>query len=428
MNMRKALAVYVLILLMSVGCHNGAKHEPLSLIQIQDRNGLTETISNPERLPTYETVDFFAAQPYKKVLRVYRSDGKNRAKITTYHPNGTLCQYLEAEEMRAHGAYREWFPNGQLRLEAVVIAGTADLAPGVQEDWVFDSLSRVWDEQGNLLASIPYEKGTIEGKSTYYFPSGQIERELHFSKGKLEGEGIEYWPEGAIKSKIQYKRGIKEGRAEGFFNDGKKAWVEDYLDGRLRKGSYYSPFGDHVAEIENGGGFQAFFEDGAMTLIEHRIGLPDGLVQKFTPSSEIQRSYYVKSGKKHGEEVEYFLSSELGEKREKPIPKLSVHWHENMIHGTAKTWYSNGQLQSQREYSRNHRTGPSLAWYPDGSLMIYEEYEEAKLITGQYYKMQKKEPVSSVVNGNGLVTLFDETGSLLRKVPYFKGKPVDPED
>jgi antitoxin component YwqK of YwqJK toxin-antitoxin module len=165
-----------------------------------------------------------------------------------------------------------------------------------------------------------------------------------------------------------------------------------------------------------------------MTLTEFRIGLPEGLVQRFTPKGEIQRSHFIKNERKQGEEVEYFLSSELETSEAKPTPKMMVNWNDNTVHGCAKTWYNNGQLQSQREYSRNKRSGPSLAWYRDGSLMLYEEYEEDKLLTGQYYKLQKKEPVSSIVNGNGLATLFDETGSLLKKVPYLKGKPVDPED
>ena len=165
-----------------------------------------------------------------------------------------------------------------------------------------------------------------------------------------------------------------------------------------------------------------------MMLIEFRMGLADGLVQKFTPEGELHRSYQCKGGKKHGEEVEYYLLSELEGEFQKRVPKMSVVWNENRVHGCAKTWYNNGQLQSQREYSQNRRTGPSLAWYRDGSLMLYEEYEEDKLFTGHYYKIEKKEPVSSIANGNGTATLYDETGSFLRKVPYYKGKPVDPEE
>lgn len=419
--------LFFVLLAFAASCHYAAKEDLLSLIQIQDRNGLTETVSNPERLVNYEAVDFLSSQPYKKVLRIYKGDGKNRSKITTYHPNGMICQYLEAEEMRAHGAYREWFPNGQLKLEAKVTGGTADLALGTQEDWIFDGLSQVWDEQGHLIAVIPYQKGSLEGKSIYSYPSGEIEQELPFEKNKLEGEALDNWPSGALKSKTVYKKGVKEGESLGFFEDGRIAWMEDHSDGRIRRGAYYSPEGSLIAEIEKGSGFQARFEEGALALIEYRIGLPEGMVRKFTPSGELHKIFFIKHGKKEGEEIEYYLASELEESAQQ-VPKISLHWHENTVHGCVKTWYTNGQLQSQREYSRNQQMGPSLAWYRDGSLMLYEEYEENRLITGQYYKIQKKEPVSSITNGNGLATLFDEAGGFIRKITYLKGKPVAPEE
>jgi len=421
--------ILVLLLAIATGCHHSAPRDTLSLIQIQDRNGLTETISQPDRLVVYNSTDFTSSQPYKKVLRVYKMDGKNHSKLTTYHPNGSIHQYLEAEEMRAHGTYKEWFPSGKLKIEATVIGGTADVSPGAQEDWLFDSTSQVWDEHGNLIAKIPYKKGMLDGTSVYYYPSGQVEREVPFEKNDIEGEAVEYFPDGTLKSKSLFKKGMKEGETLSFFSDGKLASVEDYRDGCILTGTYYSPHGDLVSEIRNGGGFQAIYENKALTLIEHRVGQPDGRIQKFTPAGELQKSLFIKNGKRQGEELEFYLSSQLDEgvKSDKPLPKLSVTWHENMIHGPVKTWYSNGKLQSQREYSRNHRSGPSLAWYRDGGFMMIEEYEEDRLVSGQYFKMNKAEPVSSIQNGSGLATLYDETGSFLRKITYVKGKVVDLE-
>jgi hypothetical protein len=76
-------------LLTAFGCshYSPAVVDPLVAIQIQDRNGFTETISNPERLENYYSIDFLGSQPFKKVLRVYKKDGKNHSIITTYHPN-----------------------------------------------------------------------------------------------------------------------------------------------------------------------------------------------------------------------------------------------------------------------------------------------------------------------------------------------------
>ncbi|MES2274351.1 MAG: hypothetical protein V4487_09200 [Chlamydiota bacterium] len=416
-----------------IGCHHSQPADPLVAIQIQDRNGLTETISTPDRLEQYNGIDYLSSQPYKKVLRVYRKEGKNHSKITTYYANGSPLQYLEAEEMRAHGAYKEWFPNGRLKIDATVIGGTADVSPGSQQDWLFDGLSQVWDEQGKLVAKIPYEKGSLEGRSVYFYPSGLIEKEFPYVKNTLEGEAFEFLPDGGLKSKRTYKNGLKDGSSQGFFANQQTAWVEEYLEGFLSKASYYNSNGDLVSQIENGGGFQAVFEKNTLLfLVEYRYGRPEGRMQKLTPQGELQISYHLKNGKKQGEEIEYFLQSEqLSEGSaplEQPLPKLSLTWNENAIHGTVKTWYNNGRLQSQREFCRNQKQGPALAWYRDGSLMMLEDYEDGQLTRGQYYKIHQREPVSSIVHGNGIASLFDENGIFLRKVTYVKGKPIDPEN
>lgn len=60
--------------------------------------------------------------------------------------------------------------------------------------------------------------------------------------------------------------------------------------------------------------------------------------------------------------------------------------------------------------------------------MLVEEYENTKLMTGSYYKKNQSAPVSTIFNGNGTATLYDDEGIFLRKVTYVKGKPVDPDD
>ncbi len=364
----------LLIALILTSCHRSTTTENLALIQIQDRNGLTETISNPDRLNQYQTVDFLTSQPYKKIVRVFKMEGKNHSKVTTYYPNGVVCQYLEAEEMRAHGAYREWYPNGQIKIDAYVIGGNADVSPEAQGTWLFEGVNLVYDEQGNRVATISYTKGQLNGPSIYYYPSGQIKTEIPFHKNDMEGDVVEYLENGTLKAKTHYKKGLKEEEALSFFENSALASVEDYSEGYLKTGIYYNPKGEKVSEIQNGGGYQALYQGKELTLVEFRVGQPDGLIRKFTSAGELQKSYHIKNGQKHGEEIDYYSG-------EKQTPKLSVSWNENRVHGPVKTWYPAGKLQSQREYSRNQRSGASLAWYPNGSLMLLEEYEEDPLET-----------------------------------------------
>lgn len=416
------------LLFLAFGCAHisSSRLDPLIAIHIQDRNGFTETVSSPERLENYTNVDFLSSQPYRKVLRVFKNNGKNHSIITSYHPNGSIAQYLEAKEMRANGVYREWFPNGQLKIEASVIGGTADITQGAQKDWLFDGINNVWDEDGHLTAQIPYHGGSLEGVSVLFYPSGFVKSQIPYVKNMEEGEQIEFYPNGSVKSKITFARGIRTGKSVGFFDSGKKAWEEEYADSLLLGGHYYNLQEGLIGEVEDGRGIQARYENNSILyLLEIRQGTPEGMVKQFNSKGHLLSIYSIKSSKKHGEEIAYY-PLETGEKE--PKQKLSIQWDHGSVHGIMKTWYQNGQLQSQREYVKNQKLGPSCAWYKNGSLMFIEEYEEGVLTKGAYYKKNRNEPISTVMNGNGIAHLYDEDGIFMKKITYAKGKPIDPED
>jgi len=414
-----------LLSLIAFGCsHVPVSEEAFVAIQIQDRNGATETISSPEKLEHYEKIDFLTEQPFKKVIRIYKKEGENRAILTAYHANGAISQYLEAKEMRANGAYREWYSNGQKKIEAYLVGGPADLSQGAQKEWLFDKTCKVFDEEGHLTAQIPYEKGSLEGTSLFYYPSGSFQSKRSYHKNMEEGDQIEYFSNGTLKSKARYEKGMKQGISMGFFLNGHPAWEEEYREGLLLKGVYYNLQGETIAKVEDGRGVQAvYIDDLLISLMEIRQGIPEGAIKKFNEKGNLEMVYSMKGGKKHGEEIHYYLSESPSS-----LQKLSIQWDRGMIHGIVKTWYPNGQLQSQREYSRNQKFGPSCAWYKNGALMFVEEYEEEGLMKGVYYKKNQNKPSSTIVGGNGVAQLYDEDGVFLKKVIYAKGKPINPEE
>ncbi|MBI3508215.1 MAG: hypothetical protein HY069_01075 [Chlamydiia bacterium] len=419
----RCYGVWPLVLfLLTAGCYRsdwGA--DPLVAIQIYDRNGMNETISNSDRLQVYEKADFLSSQPYQKVLRVYRKEGKSHSKITTYHPNGSIWQYLEVEEMRANGAYKEWHPNGHLKVEAAVIGGTADVAEGSQRDWLFDGICRAWNEKGVIIAEVPYNKGSLEGTCTYYFDNAQIKKQLIYVQNELEGVVMEYHLNGIPKALTHFQKNLQKGPSVGYFESGETAWEETWDDGLLVEGAYFNRHKQLLATVSKGRGFRVSFEsNGAMQWLEFQHGLPEGHVKNFTSKGEIHSVYMVKNGRKQGEETLYFLNAEH-------LPRMRLHWDADAIHGTVQTWYENGRLRSEREYNRNKKMGASLSWYKDGSVMCVEEYENDELIKGRYYKKGSRELISAVQNGTGVAHLYDEEGVLLRKIQYQKGKPIDPE-
>lgn len=422
----KSLAIFPLILAVFFSsCAHRHKEAESSLVSLQliDRNGLTETISSKERLGLYQKIDYLSYQPYQKVLRVYSKDqkGKSPSKITSYHPNGGLWQYLEAVDGRANGYYREWYPNGQLRLEAYVIEGPADINEVSQGAWLFDGIAKVYRESGELEAEIPYEKGLLQNRSCYYYPSGKLLKVISYDKDLPHGDLIIYNEEGLIKEKIGYQVGKKEGEAVGFFPNQTLAYKETYENDLLKRGSYFNPEGQLIAQVENGEGTQILF-DNDLLLSRVRIcsGVVDGKVEVLNKQGQVEKYYHLKEGSRNGEEL-IFYPSEEGKER---VAKISLSWQNDMLHGTTRTWYPTGVLESQREMSHNKKHGTHCGWYEDGDVMLIEEYENDLLIKGSYFKKGSKLPISTIDSGSGTATLYDKNGIFLKKITYDRGRPM----
>jgi antitoxin component YwqK of YwqJK toxin-antitoxin module len=419
----KACALIALIFLYSCASkRSDDQSKSVVSMQIIDRNGFTETISNKERISTFHTTDFLTPQPFQKVLRVYGRNlgGQSTSKITSYHDNGQLWQYLEAVDGRAHGLYREWFPNAKQKIEANVVEGVADIHDLAQATWIFHGLCKVWDDQGNLLAEFDYQKGLLHKTARYFFANGKLQKMIPYEQGKIDGAVQAFDIEGNVIEETIYIKGEKSGKATSYWSPGKPLSTELFDRGQLIDASYFDRQGNCIAKVKQGQGKQATFKEGNLNaLFTISDGLVEGEVQFFLPNAALHTSYTLKDGKKNGEEWEFYPS----EKGKDPTPKLFLHWSDDKIQGQVKTWYPNGQMQSQREVNGNKKQGTSFAWYKSGDLMLFEEYENDLLLKGAYYKKADKKAVSKVDAGKGTATLYNSDGIFLKKVHYDKGKP-----
>lgn len=396
----------------------------LTSINIVDRNGLTETINNPERIEQYTNVNFLTPQPYQKVLRIYTRDcqGNIPAIITSYHSNGYPNKYLEVVNSRAFGAYKEWYPNGNQKICATVMEGTADIVDGTEKTWIFDGCCEAWNENGELEASIPYIKGTLEGVSTYYHCDGSVWKLIPYCQNQVHGKVEIYRCDGTLLQTTSYCNGIKEGESLRYWEPEKLAAEETYCEGLLAFAHYYDCDGKCIANIQNGSGMRAIFgKDTVLEMQEYRAGVLEGEVRVLDRMGRVTNTYHAKNGNKHGEEVIYY---EMGRFQQDQIQKLSMNWFEGKIQGIVKTWYSNGVQESQKEMTNNKKNGHSTAWYRDGSLMMIEEYEQDKLMKGEYYNKGEKYPITMIEEGKGTATLFDTEGNFVRKIEYRNGKPL----
>lgn len=425
--MKKILSYLVIppivsLIFLVTGCKLTSDIDPgkITSINIIDRNGMSETISAKERLNAFEQTNFLSPQPYQKVLRVFgrQKNGDIPSCITSYHPNGEIKQYLEALNNRANGIYREWHPNGTCKVDAFVIGGIADLNTQAEQSWLFDGLNKAWDDDGRLLAEIRYQKGELQGNSLYYHPDGNLWKMSYYDKGALNGTQEIYLKDGTLFQTTEYRDGKKEGVSLRYWPSGDLAFRENYENGLLLDAQYYDLKGMKVAEISQGKGNRAVFgKDQLHELHSFKNGVQEGEVKVFDEKLNLIRSYSVKNGEKQGEEIDYLPGSAQ--------PKLLLTWHEGVLQGPVKTWYENGVLESQREMSGNKKNGLLTAWYQNGSLMLVEEYDNDKLIKGEYFRTGEKASVSKVIKGKGVATLFNQEGYFSKKIYYHDGRPTE---
>lgn len=421
--MKKRAIIFLGTCLIFFGCST-SKKENVELVSLQliDRNGFNETISSKDRLNTYKNTDFLQPQPYDKVVRLFRKSSKGvYSAVTSYHENGQIAQYLEVESGRAHGEYKEWHTNGQMKISAHVIEGLGDISQDAMGSWVFDKESIAYDDKGHVMARVFYDKGELCKEALYYHKNGAVRKRVPYVKNQIHGEEILYNDKEEKIGFIHYKHGLKNGLSEYSGSDFCPRFYEQYEEGKLMSAIYYNFQGEVVSQIINGFGLQTLYIEGVLDKqLEFKNGMQEGKVYEYLNGSVLLSLYNLKEGEKHGEEWIYYTNTKVSKQ-----PKICLNWYEGKLQGRVKTWYANGNLESEREMYGNKKNGPSTAWYLDGSIMLIEEYENDLLVKGTYMRKKEKAPISYIENGNGVATLYDKEGHFLRKVTYQRGLPVE---
>jgi antitoxin component YwqK of YwqJK toxin-antitoxin module len=420
----KKLIVLALLLQM-FSCTTQHFDNEISCLQLVDRNNLSETISTKEKLKEYEKINFDSSQPYQKVLRIYKTDKNNNTKsiLTSYHENSSIHKYLEIENARAHGKYRQWHPNGNLKIDAYVISGDPDLSQ--EHSYLFDGVCMAYNEEGKKLSEFRYEKGYLQNDTKFFYPSGSLKKIVPYKANIVDGEVLKYSEDSSLIKKTHYKDGKKHGASLGFYNKDNLSFVEEYEEGLLINAKYFKKNRIKICSIKNSDGQKAIFKNlNLHKLIEYKNGKIDGKIQTFNNMGELVHEYVQKNNVKEGIERRYYLRNEVINKTidKKLYPKLEISWSNDYVHGAVKTWYKNQKMESQKEYSFNKKTGSHFAWYENGSLMFMEEYDNDNLIRASYYKINQSEPISTIINGNGKATLFDSLGRFLKTIAYTDGK------
>jgi len=115
----------------------------------------------------------------------------------------------------ADGAYKEYYPNGQLFVEG------------------------------------QYQRGRQEGEWTYYFDNGKVNRKAKFKEGKPDGSRDVYRADGTLWAKRGFAGGLRDGDWITYDATGKAPTAEEHYDKGKATGAwkYWYPSGKQSAQI-----------------------------------------------------------------------------------------------------------------------------------------------------------------------------------
>lgn len=171
--------------------------------------------------------------PNSKVA-MYQGEFKNDKPIGTFtyrYPSNKVKAVLKynANSPRAEAFY--YYENGQL------------MSHGIYQNMKKDSVWVNFNESGRLSMTETYKNDLLNGeKNMYYIPSDPEDKSqiiistYNYVDGKPEGKFTEYYPtkpNRVVKLTGQYRNHKRVGEWVSYELDGKKMYVEHYLDGKM---------------------------------------------------------------------------------------------------------------------------------------------------------------------------------------------------
>jgi antitoxin component YwqK of YwqJK toxin-antitoxin module len=256
---------------------------------------------------------------------------------------------------------RERYPDGRLKIEREVVLDASG-------NYVNHGAWRMWDAEGGRVAEGHYEMGQPDGTWTAWYDRGDspalkehpfddftapFTAHATFVRGQLDGEWTVVDASSRKCSSIALAGGKREGRATLWLPDG-----QVFRDATFHRGV---PHGE-VRERD---------ADGNLTTIATYI---DGhlLVNKttFFPGTQTKQS-----------EGPCFSAISV---ETRPDDFAALHFAEYQMHeefqrhGIWKTWYSNGQLQSEGKYQFNRECGPFAWWHANDQKALEGSYVDGQ--------------------------------------------------
>lgn len=440
--------------------------------------------------------------------------------------NGMIATWCELEDGRKHGPYLEWWSRSQMRMRGQYQFG------GRTGTWLS------WSQTGKKLRDIEFWEGAVHGRARYFYENGGLWKAGEYRRNQEHGqwtwfhEGAGKWMEGGfiagkkhgiwkqwardgsllgecsfdrgtgtevvrfesglVQSKVDYADGLRHGKAEGWYQTGRRAFLQGWSHGKpAGRWVTWDELGNVVKVEEHTAQDIGAPEDtqiGASTKVYQRrmhrtsrIEIDKGLSRLYAPdeATEILAAESLQAGSMPHDAFSEGEVTEFREARPDEPERLQKFYRDRnrtllRIEAFAdgkrskttyyrdgepyriQRWHPTGNLASEGELSNLERQGTWTHWHDNGQRSFIGSYTNGRpngrfqrwnrdgLVLGQFdvldgngtwfdwYESGNLREQGELIHGleEGPWNYFLETGALLRVVVYDRGRvqEVDGDD
>lgn len=277
------------------------------------------------------------------IFKEYDRQG-NLRKIEKYADD---VKQESAEEVARLELRRDYYPGGQVRIEATYRQG------------VPEGIRREFDTEGNIVRSFTFRNGIMVAEG------------IIGEDGSRQGYWKEYYPDGAIKSLGSYVNGLRQGDWEFFYPDGKLEQKGSYSDKGFPHGKWLWYYGSgQLLREEN-----------------YRNGMRDGLLTEYDQLGQViaqgefiddmeEGFWRIKNGS-FTEEGEFAAGERTGVWKhffEDGSLAFVGSFVEGMPNGKHTHFFPNNKKSEEGSFLMGRRNGEWKKWNDDGSLLITIAY------------------------------------------------------
>jgi antitoxin component YwqK of YwqJK toxin-antitoxin module len=303
------------------------------------------------------------------------------------------------------GPWKDFYPDGKIKIEKTY---TDDLLHGYYKEY---------DEKGNLIMTMLYEKGAIVKSnvedeteieiSNKYDESGKLIYSGAYRQNVPVGVHRQFGTDGKIINALVYNDNgllVSQGIVDeaGNFNG---RWKDFYADSTVKaEGQYTNNRRTGLWKFYNTGG--KLEQTGS-----YNSGRPDGIWKWFYPSGAVLREEEYFQGEREGGFTEYGENGDIITTGEYLAGEKNGHWK-----------YKSGNLTEEGNYITGLKDGLWKSYYPNGKLRFKGTFIQGNPdgLQTYYFDDGRVKEEQNYDNGtrNKVWKKYDEEGTVILAIAY----------